>query len=760
MATNTPNLNLYKKDPVTDGEDVFNIETMLNENWDKIDTAVNNKAPKTVASASTNGLMSSTDFKKLQGIATGANNYVHPSTHAATMITEDASHRFVTDTEKAAWNAKETPTGAQQKVDAALATANAAINSQKADYVRQPAYAVTTGTATAYTVTLTPAPSALVEGFGITIVPHVANGANPTLNINGLGAVTLKDQKGVAYAAGKLAQGKPYTFRKVGSDFLADSAGGSGNATAGDIRAGKTAATDAGDVVGTLPVRTGGTVTPTATAITKAAGIYDDPIVIQGVSVPTDKVLTGTTIAGTAGTFAPKLTNLINNGSFENGLLNGWTYADVSSYGIASSSPKFGSKNLAVACDPEKTEGFAFQNVKYISGHTYYVSLYAFSGRQFTMDVFFPLINPYYPTSGKLYYSSANLNTWTQMSAVITTSSEIPSQTAPIRIDFNNNKTSLDAWMDGVVLIDLTETFGAGKEPDKATMDAIIQANGGWWDSSLELMTSDANATSAQMLSGYVAYSNGQKIEGTIPIRTRAAVGGWGGYTIALSALGDGGGALVMEPPTGYYESGLNDGNFGTLYASDPNFIAANIRGDKSIFGVQGSMPVQGAYTVPLSSAWDGYDVFVRIPQGVYMENGGSGYPEIRVPANLARADGNISAGNIRSGVWIYGVQGTLEPKLYASGTVWGNPGSIVVTGIGFRPTIFHCFIRNEYGEQSSNEIMYKNFDGSLFDYNRMNMGGYNQSIATHVTISDSGFTITSYYDQITSGTYTWHAWG
>lgn len=40
MASNTPNLNLLKKDPVTDGNDTFNIQTMLNDNWDKIDTAV------------------------------------------------------------------------------------------------------------------------------------------------------------------------------------------------------------------------------------------------------------------------------------------------------------------------------------------------------------------------------------------------------------------------------------------------------------------------------------------------------------------------------------------------------------------------------------------------------------------------------------------------------------------------------------------------------------------------------------------------
>ena len=44
--------------------------------------------------------------KKLDGIATGANNYVHPANHPATMITQDATHRFVTDTEKTTWNAK------------------------------------------------------------------------------------------------------------------------------------------------------------------------------------------------------------------------------------------------------------------------------------------------------------------------------------------------------------------------------------------------------------------------------------------------------------------------------------------------------------------------------------------------------------------------------------------------------------------------------------------------------------------------------
>lgn len=43
---------------------------------------------------------------KLNGIEANANNYVHPSTHPATMIVEDTTHRFITDVQRDTWNAK------------------------------------------------------------------------------------------------------------------------------------------------------------------------------------------------------------------------------------------------------------------------------------------------------------------------------------------------------------------------------------------------------------------------------------------------------------------------------------------------------------------------------------------------------------------------------------------------------------------------------------------------------------------------------
>ena len=55
--------------------------------------------------------LSTNDFtdallSKLNGIAEGANNYTHPASHDATMINEDSTHRFVSDTDKSTWNAK------------------------------------------------------------------------------------------------------------------------------------------------------------------------------------------------------------------------------------------------------------------------------------------------------------------------------------------------------------------------------------------------------------------------------------------------------------------------------------------------------------------------------------------------------------------------------------------------------------------------------------------------------------------------------
>lgn len=63
------------------------------------------------ATTSVAGFMSSADKTKLDGIATGANNYTHPANHPPSIITQDANNRFVTDAEKTTWNGKQAALG-------------------------------------------------------------------------------------------------------------------------------------------------------------------------------------------------------------------------------------------------------------------------------------------------------------------------------------------------------------------------------------------------------------------------------------------------------------------------------------------------------------------------------------------------------------------------------------------------------------------------------------------------------------------------
>lgn len=62
-----------------------------------------------LATITTAGHMSGADKSKLDGIASGANNYTHPSTHPASMITQDTSRRMVSDAQIANWDGNMDP---------------------------------------------------------------------------------------------------------------------------------------------------------------------------------------------------------------------------------------------------------------------------------------------------------------------------------------------------------------------------------------------------------------------------------------------------------------------------------------------------------------------------------------------------------------------------------------------------------------------------------------------------------------------------
>lgn len=66
--------------------------------------AWNSKVDKVIGKELSANDYTTEDKNKLAGIEENANNYVHPVNHPASMISQDASHRFVTDEEKTKWN--------------------------------------------------------------------------------------------------------------------------------------------------------------------------------------------------------------------------------------------------------------------------------------------------------------------------------------------------------------------------------------------------------------------------------------------------------------------------------------------------------------------------------------------------------------------------------------------------------------------------------------------------------------------------------
>lgn len=70
-------------------------------------TDISGKVDKVTGKGLSTNDYTTVEQTKLSGIEAGANNYTHPANHAPSIITQDASNRFVTDTEKSTWNGKQ-----------------------------------------------------------------------------------------------------------------------------------------------------------------------------------------------------------------------------------------------------------------------------------------------------------------------------------------------------------------------------------------------------------------------------------------------------------------------------------------------------------------------------------------------------------------------------------------------------------------------------------------------------------------------------
>lgn len=173
-------------------------------------------------------------------------------------------------------------------------------NSHKADYTLQVPYAgVTTGTANTYAIT-TPTITTLKAGMAISLKFNVDSTGASTLNWCGLGAKGIKKSNGTDVT--NLKTTGIYTLRYDGTNFILQGEGGSGNATASDLLSGKTASTDAGDIIGTMPDNGAVIITPSTVNQTIANGRHNGSGYVKGdANLIAANIISGKSVFGVVG---------------------------------------------------------------------------------------------------------------------------------------------------------------------------------------------------------------------------------------------------------------------------------------------------------------------------------------------------------------------------------------------------------------------------------------------------------------------------
>lgn len=202
------------------------------------------------------------------------------------------------------------------------------------------------------------------------------------------------------------------------------------------------------------------------------------------------------------------------------------------------------------------------------------------------------------------------------------------------------------------------------------------------------IQSEDTTATRADVLAGKTALtadSNDEAVQGTMPLlktdnfdvpfyrlaHQRADDIGQG---VVIDSPGHGRGlAISVKPPDG--EKYALDNNTELVFKPEPDLRAENIRGDKNIAGVQGGIPIwnpaRSGYGDMLY-AWNNEGHYVDHPvggRGVILKIGNGYLIENANWVYLAEPD--LLASNIRAGVDMFGVQGTMPD--YGAGGVAFN---------------------------------------------------------------------------------------
>lgn len=236
---------------------------------------------------------------------------------------------------------------------------------------------------------------------------------------------------------------------------------------------------------------------------------------------------------------------------------------------------------------------------------------------------------------------------------------------------------------------------------------------------------------------------------------------------------------LCYEASTGNFIL-LGKGGGGTATAS--HVLAGDTFTNNSGGNIPGTMVNNSSQVNALSVGSNGTNKYFRIPNGAYLQNTGSGSPEI--VASATQIDSNIITGNIKSGVSICGVSGkssvvdtadatagvgdivsgktayvngnkvngsasieSLGGKRYASGTAKADSnGGFTVTGLPFKPKTIVFYGASDTGYYTafgySDDITRQHLDQAVAGGSYYNGHFYFSQLGLAPQISSNGFQI------------------
>lgn len=171
-----------------------------------------------------------------------------------------------------------------------------------------------------------------------------------------------------------------------------------------------------------------------------------------------------------------QITNLISNGSFENST-TGWTLG--AGLSLSTTQKKYGSNSIR-----------NYQAAKYVNAskaliasqanHKYYFSLWMYTAAKGSSSHCYSEVNVVYDSTN--HYKGVyqyNLNKLEKLGRYINDITGSGNMNF-MACKYDGADKAEDCYCDGIVFVDLTETFGAGNEPDKTWCDANID----WFEGS------------------------------------------------------------------------------------------------------------------------------------------------------------------------------------------------------------------------------------------------------------------------------------